>query len=75
MGILEFKSQEQENLNAGKEYYDEESYDDFERGLDVHDIVMQRENKRDFLEGIVKKAMKLDDGYLLDAAFGRGLLL
>lgn len=74
-GILDFNSQEQESLNAWNEYYEEESYDDFDRGLDARDTETQRKNKKDFLAGIVEEARKLNDGYLLDVASGRGLLL
>lgn len=74
-GILDFNSQEQESLNAWNEYYEEESYDDFDGRLDAHDTETQRKNKKDFLAGIVEEARKLNDGYLLDVASGRGLLL
>ena len=74
-GILDFNSQEQEGLNSWNEYYKEESYDDFDRELDAHDTETQRKNKKDFLDGIVEEAKKLNHGYLLDVASGRGLLL
>lgn len=74
-GILDFNSQEQESLNSWNAYYQEESYDDFDRELDAHDTETQRKNKRDFLAGIVEEAKKLASGYLLDVASGRGLLL
>ena len=74
-GILDFNSQEQESLNSWNEYYKEENYDDFDRELDAHDTETQRKNKRDFLAGIVEETKKLDSGYLLDVASGRGLLL
>lgn len=74
-GILDFNSQEQENLNSWNEYYQEENYDDFDRELDAHDTETQRKNKRDFLAGIVEEAKNLVSGYLLDVASGRGLLL
>lgn len=74
-GILDFNSQEQENLNAWSKYYEEENDDDFDRRLDAHDTETQRKNKNDFIAGIVEEARKLDEGYLLDVASGRGLLL
>lgn len=74
-GILDFNSQEQESLNSWNEYYKGESYDDFDRELDAHDTETQRKNKKDFLDGIVEEAKKLNHGYLLDVASGRGLLL
>lgn len=74
-GILDFNSQEQENLNAWSKYYEEENDDDFDRRLDAHETETQRKNKKDFLAGIVEEVRKLDGGYLLDVASGRGLLL
>lgn len=74
-GVLDLNSQEQEGLNSWNEYYQEESYDDLDRALDAHDTQTQRKNRQAFLAGIVEEAKKLVNGYLLDAASGRGLLL
>lgn len=74
-GILDLNSQEQEGLNSWNEYYQEESYYDLDRELDAHDTQTQRKNKQAFLAGIVEEAKKLVNGYLLDVASGRGLLL
>ncbi len=74
-GILDFNSREQEGLNSWNEYYKDESYDELDRELDARDTQTQRKNKSDFLAGIVEEAKKLDSGYLLDVASGRGLLL
>ena len=74
-GILDFQSQEQENLNSWSEYIGEEGYDDLGQKIEARKTEKQKKIDRDFLEAIVGEAVKLKSGFLLDVASGRGILL
>ena len=74
-GILDFQSQEQENLNSWSEYIGEEGYDDLGQKIEARKTEKQKKIDRDFLDAIVGEAAKLKSGFLLDVASGRGILL
>lgn len=74
-GVLDFNSQEQKDLNSWSEYYKEENYEELDRESDKQQTENQKKIRKDFLAGIVEETKKLKEGYLLDVASGRGLLL
>ena len=74
-GVLDFNSQEQKDLNSWSEYYKDESYERLDREADLQQTENQRKIRKDFFDGIIEEAKKLEEGYLLDIATGRGLLL
>ena len=74
-GVLDFQSQEQENLNSWSEYIGEDGYDDFGQKLESKKSDNQQKLEKDFLNAIVQEAARLKSGFLLDVASGRGVLL
>lgn len=74
-GIIDFGSREQENSNNWSELYQEVSYSELDSAIDDRKSESQKKIEALFLNGITKKTSKLEKGFLLDVASGRGMLL
>ncbi len=74
-GVIDFGSEEQKNSNNWSELYQEVTYDELDAAIDDRKSENQKQIERLSLDGITNKTSKLEKGFLLDVASGRGMLL
>ena len=74
-GVLNMGSAEQEDGNTWSDYYQEMSYEELDRVLEERKTENQRNIQHKFLKDTAAETAKLEKGFLLDIASGRGLLL
>ena len=74
-GVLHMGSEEQENINAWSDYYQDMSYEELDRSVEGQKTENQRNIQEKLLADISAKTAKLKKGFLLDIASGRGMLL
>lgn len=74
-GIADFGSIEQKDANSWSEYYKEMNYEDLDASIDNRKTDHQKEIENEFLDGIIEETSKLEKGFLIDVASGRGMLL
>lgn len=74
-GVIDFGSVEQKDSNNWSELYQEVTYEELDNAIDDRKSENQKQIERLFLDGITSKTSKLEKGFLLDIASGRGMLL
>ena len=74
-GVIDFGSEEQKDSNNWSELYQEVTYEELDTAIDDRKSENQKQIERLFLDGITNKTSKLEKGFLLDIASGRGMLL
>ena len=74
-GVLHMGSEEQADSNTWSDYYQDMSYEELDKALDDRKTENQRKIQAKFLEDTAAETAKLEKGFLLDIASGRGLLL
>lgn len=74
-GVLNMGSAEQEDGNTWSDYYQEMSYEELDRALEEKKTENQRNILHKFLKDTAAETAKLKQGFLLDIASGRGMLL
>ena len=74
-GVLHMGSEEQADSNTWSDYYQDMSYEELDKALDEGKTENQKKILAKFLEDITAETGRLKQGFLLDIASGRGLLL
>lgn len=74
-GIADFGSHEQDGLNSWSGYYEENSYEELDKRVESNRSEHQKWIESQFLRSITAETSRLSEGYLLDIASGRGILL
>ena len=74
-GVIDFGSQEQEGLNAWKEFLKENNYEELDREIEQQKTEKEKEQQKKHIDSIAKAVAKLEKGYVVDIASGRGMLL
>ena len=74
-GVLHMGSEEQADSNTWSDYYQDMTYEELDKTLDEQKTENQRMIQAKFLEDVTAETGKLKQGFLLDIASGRGLLL
>lgn len=74
-GVLDFGSREQEGSNQWSEYYKEEDYAELDRTIQERKTEQQRMQEETVVSAMVDELVKQKQGFLLDIASGRGMLL
>lgn len=74
-GMLHMGSEEQADSNTWSDYYQDMSYEELDKALDEGKTENQKKILAKFLEDITAETGRLKQGFLLDIASGRGLLL
>ena len=74
-GVLHMGSEEQADSNTWSDYYQDMSYEELDKALDDRKTESQRKIQAKFLEDVTAETRRLKQGFLLDIASGRGLLL
>lgn len=74
-GVIDFNSSEQDNANAWSEYYKDMDYEALDREIEARKSEEYKKNQETFLQGIIDEVCTLKEGFILDVASGRGMLL
>ena len=74
-GVIDFCSQEQEGMNQWSELIKDDDYEKLDEKVEAEKPEKEREQQRLHLASIVEEAGKLESGYIVDIASGRGMLL
>lgn len=74
-GVIDFGSQEQEGLNTWKEFLKENNYEELDLEIEQQKTEKEKEQQQKHIDSIVKAVAKLEKGYVVDIASGRGMLL
>ncbi len=74
-GIIDFASDEQEATNNWSEIYKEVDYEELDREIEAHKSDGQKKIEKEHRATVIEKTTELKEGYLLDIASGRGMLL
>ena len=74
-GVIDFCSQEQEGMNQWSELIHNDDYEELDRKVEAEKPEKEREQQQMHLASIAEEAAKLESGYIVDIASGRGMLL
>lgn len=74
-GVIDFGSIEQKDANSWSEYYKELNFEEVDKAIDDSKTDKQKHIEKLFIDGITDQTNKLTNGFLLDVASGRGMLL
>lgn len=74
-GVIDFNSVEQDNANSWSEYYKDMDYDALDKEIESRKSEEYKKNQETFLQGILDEVCTLKEGFVLDVASGRGMLL
>lgn len=74
-GIIDFNSVEQDNANSWSEYYKDTDYETLDKEIEARKSDEFKKNQETFLQGILDEVCTLKEGFVLDVASGRGMLL
>lgn len=74
-GVIDFCSQEQEGMNQWSELIEGNDYEKLDRAVEAEKPAKEREQQQLHLNSIAETAAKMEGGYIVDIASGRGMLL
>ena len=74
-GVIDFCSQEQEGMNQWSELIHNDDYEELDRKVEAEKPEKEREQQQLHLASIAEEVSKLESGYIVDIASGRGMLL
>ena len=74
-GVIDFGSGEQEGMNQWSEAYEETDYESLDAEIEAGKTDEERAQDEKLIEAFVRDAAKQQDGFILDIASGRGMLL
>ena len=74
-GVIDFCSQEQEGMNQWSELIKDGDYEALDEKVEAEKPEKEREQQQLHLASIAGEAAKLESGYVVDIASGRGMLL
>lgn len=74
-GVIDFCSQEQEGMNQWSELIEDDNYEKLDQSLEAEKSETEKEQQRQHLISIIEVAMQMKEGYIIDIASGRGMLL
>ncbi len=74
-GVIDFNSVEQNNANSWSEYYKDMDYETLDKEIEARKSEEYKKNQETFLRGILDEVCTLKEGFVLDVASGRGMLL
>lgn len=74
-GVMDFCSQEQEGMNQWSELIEDNDYEEFDQKIEKEKPIKEKEQQQLHLASIAEEVSKLENGYVVDIASGRGMLL
>lgn len=74
-GVIDFCSQEQEGMNQWSELIKDNDYEELDEKVEAEKPERERGQQQLHLASIAGEAAKLESGYIVDIASGRGMLL
>lgn len=74
-GVIDFQSQEQQDMNSWSECYKETDYEELDRQIEARMSETQRKKGELAISAILKEVRSREPGTVLDIACGRGMLL
>lgn len=74
-GVIDFCSQEQEGMNQWSELINNDDYEELDQKVEAEKSEKEREQQQLHLASIAEEVSKLESGYIVDIASGRGMLL
>lgn len=74
-GVIDFCSQEQENMNQWSELIENHNYEKLDKTIEAEKTAKEREQQQLHLNSITEPATQTEKGYIVDIASGRGMLL
>lgn len=74
-GVIDFCSQEQEGMNQWSELIKDNDYEELDEMVEAEKPEKERGQQQLHLASIAGEAAKLESGYIVDIASGRGMLL
>ncbi len=74
-GVIDFCSQEQEGMNQWSELIENNDYEKLDQAVEAEKTEKEREQQNLHLNSIAAVAAQMEEGYIVDIASGRGMLL
>lgn len=74
-GVIDFGSEEQDSMNRWSEAYEETDYESLDAEIEASKTDEERAQDEKLIGTFIRDAARQEDGFILDVASGRGMLL